>query len=328
MLNVLISIDTEVWPNSQDWRSTSLSHEIDHDIYGITDEGDYGIRYQVALMNKLGLKGVFLVESLFASVVGLEPLREIVQFIRSNGQEVQLHVHSEWLEKIEPNFLPGRSGQNLSSFTEAEQSLLVSKGIENLISCGAEKPIAFRAGNYGASLDTLSALASNGILFDTSYNTCYLKSSCKIDTPDLLVQPVRLRGVYEIPISFYRDWPGTYRHAQVCACTFGEMKNALNQAWKAGWYSFVIVSHSFEMIRRPGRATEMASANHVVIRRFEKLCQFLHDNSDKFRTVFFSDLVSTSIPTDNLLSKTTRTIASSPLRTLHRYLEQALVRCT
>jgi hypothetical protein len=54
---------------------------------------------------------------------------------------------------------------------------------------------AFRAGSYGANFDTLRALARNGILYDSSHNTCYLGYTCEMRTPNLLLQPKKIDGV-------------------------------------------------------------------------------------------------------------------------------------
>ena len=61
-----------------------------------------------------------------------------------------------------------------------------------------------------------------------------------------LVEKLALR-----PLS---DYPGHVRPAQLGACSFQELKAALLQAWRAGWYSFVIVWHGFELtaqVREP-----------------------------------------------------------------------------
>jgi hypothetical protein len=318
MLDVFITIDTEAWPRDPDWRATAMRRDIDVDIYGETSEGRFGIGYQMDVFEEHGLKAVFFVEALFACAVGLSPLRDLVAMIRGRGHEVQLHLHTEWLAWMESPVLPGRTGQNMKDFTEDEQALLIARGLENLEACGAGRVCAFRAGNYGADFATLRALARNGILYDTSHNAAYLDAECGLRTPDAFLQPRWLEGVHEFPISSFRDWPGHDRHAQLCACTERELEFALMEAWRRGWFSFVLVSHSFELLRgrkKPGRAP---TADRIVIRRFEHLCRFLSEHRDKFRTSGFSEIDPDLIPSTGRPSP----LRSSVHRTMGRFVEQ------
>lgn len=295
-LNVFITVDTELWPCTPDWRETALSQEIDRLILGETEEGGYGVPFQIEMLNRYGLKAVFFVEALFASAAGSAPLARIVNMIQKGGQEIQLHIHTEWLEKMDRSVLPGKRGRHMKDFCLEDQIRLIAQGIENLGACGVRNLSAFRAGNYGANLDTLTALSRNGIAYDTSYNLCYLDSYCGISTPDFLVQPQRINGVYEFPISFFRDYPGHYRHAQLCACSSLELENALIGAWRQGWYLFVLVLHSFELVSRRNRYKSRGSVNRIVAERFERLCRFLANNRDRFRTALFSEIEPAAIP--------------------------------
>src|SRR5262249_44446685 len=148
------------------------------DIYGETPEGDFGVPYQMSVLNAYGLVATFFVEALFPCVVGLEPLSEIVELIQKGRHEVQLHLHTEWLGRMPESICPGKVGQNIKDFTESDQSFLVGRGLDNLRACGVDNVCAFRAGNYGANFATLRALERQGIRYDTSYNACYLDSAC------------------------------------------------------------------------------------------------------------------------------------------------------
>src|SRR5690606_22024273 len=69
-LNVMITVDTEIWPRCHDWRERRLQGDIARDILGQTPNGRYGIGYQAQLLAQHGLKAVFFVEALFACEVG------------------------------------------------------------------------------------------------------------------------------------------------------------------------------------------------------------------------------------------------------------------
>lgn len=321
-LRVFLTVDTELWPLTPHWRESGLEQEMDYYIYGTTREGNFGLPFQMDVLNAHRLKAVFFVESLFACVVGLDPLRKIVGMIQERGHEVQLHMHTEWLAQMRASILPGRTGQNLRDFCVDEQTQLIARGIDNLRACDVRQLYAFRAGNYGANFDTLRALARNGILYDTSYNACYLHTSCDMQTPELLLQPQRLHGVHEFPIAFFRDYPGHYRHAQLCACSIQELENALLRAWKHGWYAFVLVSHSFELLQRRSRLGKSVRRDRMVSTRFERLCRFLADHRDKFCTTGFADLFPSTIPPPCR----SQPLCSSMYQTIKRVGEQLIAK--
>lgn len=321
---VLITIDTEFWPQHPDFSSRirredlNPERELRRDIYGITPRGVFGLEYQLALFKAHGLRAVYFVEALSASVVGLEPLQRVVSTIQDAGQEVQLHVHTEWL-KVDPNtILPGRAAQHMHQFTLEEQRALLSRSLENLVAAGVRSVTAYRAGNFGASWETLRALASVGITFDSSYNAGHIGRACNMPTEVPLVQPLMRHGVWELPVACFEDWPNHYRHAQVSACSTGEMTHALLNAWRRGLYCFVIVTHSNELLnqRRDG-------PNPVVVNRMRRLCQFLKAHRDKFETTTFAELVPERIPLPTELAAPVR---SNPLRTTWRVGEQLLQR--
>jgi hypothetical protein len=299
-LNVFLTVDTEVYPITSAWRENRLRRDIDRDIYGRIETGEYGLTYQLSVLQKYGLKASFFVESLFAlsANVGEAPLRRIVREIQAAGQEVQMHLHPEWVPELPADSaatLRQRESNVLSRFSASDQAVLIRAGLGALKRSGAQNICAFRAGDYAANFDTLRALHNVGIQFDSSYNYCYLNSLCGLRTGQAIVQPMRMDGVWEIPISFFRDWPGHYRHAQLRACSSAEIIHALEKANSAGWWSFVIVSHSFECLknrwsRRP------VSVQPRVVARFEALCRYLDRNRDRFSTKHFIDIDSQQIP--------------------------------
>jgi len=328
LLNVFITIDTEIWPHSQGWPVKALpsdksdfTEEISSYIYGTTPKGDFGLPYQIQKFKEHGLKANYFVEALFSNRVGNSTLTDIVGLIQNYGHDVQLHLHTEWLSEIRTHDIPTQFKEFMHQFSLDEQKALIKKGIQNLNAAGVENVQAFRAGSYGANLDTLRALLQNGIFYDTSYNPCYLESDCAIQTNQLLLQPEEIEGIWEFPISFFQDYPGHHRHAQLCACSFYELKTALLDAWKAGWFSFVVVLHSFELIKKK-RASLMPLPDKINIERFHLLCEFLSNNQDKFHTALFSD-----IDTKTMQKKhPTHPLRSRLMHTAWRFAEQGLGR--
>jgi len=301
-MDVFLTVDTEVWPIADGWPSKPLpadradfTQELRGYIYGDTPAGQFGLPYQVQLLARHGLQATYFVEPLFAERAGRSHLREIVDLIQARGQEVQLHIHTEWLGELRDALLPSAFRQHIRQFDENEQAAIIARALDLLRISGAKDLCAFRAGNYGASLATLRALSRCGLRFDSSYNAAFLGSSCDMPTAHMVLQPRAMEGIVEYPVTVFSDPIGRLRHAQLCACSFGEIKEALNKGFQAGWDCFVIVLHSFELVRNV-RDPARRKPNWVTVRRFDKLCEFLANNRDRFSTRVFSDLPANRTP--------------------------------
>ncbi|HEY2253797.1 MAG TPA: hypothetical protein VGH74_22135 [Planctomycetaceae bacterium] len=318
MLNVYLTVDSELSPTNFR-RGMSLQDDMDVSFYGRTSRGSFGVPYQMDILDEHGLKGMFFVEALFASCVGLEPLREMVGVIRDRGHDVQLHIHPEWLPATAPRLLPGRSGLNMHCFSEDEQVALIRQGRDNLRAAGVSKVSAFRAGNMGADPATLRALARTGIACDSSYFAPYLQSHCRLASLGDICQPVSSQGILELPVTSFQDFPGHFRPLQLCACSSSEMEYCLWEAVRLGWQSVVVLWHSFELIKRPDSKRRAATPAHVVIQRFERLCRFLSRHSDEFQ----STTLAQPAPIPRPVANSQPILKSSLWRTAWRMAEQA-----
>jgi peptidoglycan/xylan/chitin deacetylase (PgdA/CDA1 family) len=291
MLKVLVTIDTETHPITGDWRQTHLTGDMKRDVYGQIDGHAVGLEYQLNTLSKHGLKASFMVESLFAAVpeVGEQPLRDIVRAIISAGHDVQLHPHPEWIAHLPDLHVPYRS-HLLSNYSLAEQAAVMRYASHRLEQAGAPRPVAFRAGGFAANTDTLLALERCGVRYDSSYNKPYLGDRCRQPQPKFVGHITEYNGVQELPVAVFQDFMGHLRPAQLCACSADEMTHALISAEAAGWDFFVIVSHSFEMLARRRHPSKPPVIRWDVVDRFERLCQFLGANADRFPTIRFADL--------------------------------------
>src|SRR5207248_10513853 len=141
-------------------------------------------------------------------------------------------------------------------------------GLRNLAAAGAPAVTAFRAGDYAANLDTLDALREHGIAYDTSYNPCYLCSFPGGGELRPTTQMRVVRNVCEVPVSYWRTWPIGHRHAQLTCASGAELRAALWHARRHEWDSFVIVSHSFELLKRRRRRVDDPLPDPVGVGRF------------------------------------------------------------
>jgi len=316
MTRVFITIDTEYEPGftARHGKDTQTSN-FAQSIACTTPGGDVGVAWQARQFARRGLKAVFFVDPMPALLWGTEAISQIVTPILEHGHDVQLHIHTEWLALAgDANPLGGRTGANIRDFALEDQHALIDYAIKELEAAGAPRPVAFRAGNYGANDDTLRALANLGLTHDTSHSPGLPGSACEIGLGAQDRQPLTYCGVTEVPIGCIGDIGGKLRHAQITALSLQELTAAIRHARDTGAESFTIVSHSFELLSR-----DRARINTVVRNRFERLCEFLASEQG-VSTGTYAGAAPAPVDTPDLLP----VLKANVLRTGLRHAEQAV----
>jgi hypothetical protein len=298
---VLLTIDTELFLGryryESDWQDNfALSVE----------PAGVGLSYQLGKLARHGLKAVFFVDPMPALVYGIDPIRAMVDPILAAGQEVQLHLHPAWhgLAHGEP------PESDLSALPAERQRELIAIARHLLRDAGAPEPIAFRAGSFAANVDTLQALASLGIGYDSSHNGSHHPLPSALPLNPRQIAPALLDCVVEVPVTQIEQKQGL-RHLQLCAVSFDEMRDALLHAAEQRHPLVNIVSHSFELATRDG-----LRPNSVARSRFDKLCQFLDESRDRLPTAHFSELA------DLPLELEASPMPPRAIRTVARIVEQ------
>jgi hypothetical protein len=287
MLDVFMTVDVELWCDGWHDIDAKFARAFERYVYGPTSAGQYGLPYELTVLGDHGLAGVFFVESLFSTRFGPGPLAEIVNLIGQAKQEIQLHLHTEWVDEALTPLLENvrEKRQHLRFFSLREQTRLISLGRRLLEEAGVGAVSAFRAGNFGFNLDTITALAANGLSLDSSYNATLFGLDSGVLPGTIVVEPVECGGVVEYPMTVFVDGTGRLRHAQVTACSYSEMEGLLWLALEDRRQAFVILFHNFELLNRAKNA-----ADPVVVDRFQRLCSFLDRNRDSFRVRGFNGL--------------------------------------
>lgn len=291
----------------------SAQENFDSSIAGKCRDGEFGIFYQMERLEAFGLTGVFFVDPMPALVYGPQVVADIVEPILQRGHEVQLHIHTEWLEFARDHENAHLRGRNIADFSLEDQIRLLDQARTLLMAAGAPTPSAFRAGNFGANDDTLRALSALGIAYDSSFNPAFLSGECAINLPPETTPFSKHLGVGIIPVSVIEDRPGNIRAVQLCALSAWEMRDALLHAAQDDWPCFTIVSHSFELLSR-----DRSRENPMVTKRFEAMCTNIAEHN-RLAAIGFEDLE----------PKTRQSLATLPanlVRTALRYGEQAISR--
>lgn len=265
MTAVYITIDTEY---AAGFAGLGRVENFARSIACETPSGPVGVFHQMRLLDRHGLKGVFFVDPMPALLWGRAAIEDIVGPIVAAGHDVQLHCHTEWLELAGAANPFGATGQNIADFAFDDQCAILCWARDTLVAAGAPPPVAFRAGNYGASDDTLRALSAIGLQYDSSHTPGIDDGASRISLTRRHRRPVEHCGVIEVPTGCIRGFGGRLRHAQVTAISAREMLAAIRHARDHSVSSFTLVSHSFELLCRARQR-----ANAIVHRRFEALCE-------------------------------------------------------
>lgn len=288
MLNVFITVDTEIWCDGWTDLDRKFPKYFKSYVYGPTSEGNFALPGTLSILEEYNLPAVFFVEPLFSEKFGIEPLKEIIGLLQEKNQEIQLHMHPEWVDEAGNRLLQGVTKKipNMTYCTKEQQIQLIRWGITRMAEAGAEGITAFRAGGFCANRATLHAVAENNLVFDTSYNLSGPMGVADMATNELLNHPRYIDNVYEYPVSVIKDpIRGNYRNVQINALSLAELINYLEIAFEQKWDSVVVVTHNFELLSR-----DKTRVDKIVRKRFERFCQYLDKNRDRFNVRGFHDL--------------------------------------
>ena len=251
MTRAIISFDTEMSAGLYQ-RGVDMRANFESSILGRCRDGDFGIYFQMDMLERYGLKGVYFVDPMPALVYGPKIIDEIVQPIVRRGHEVQLHIHTEWLKFARFNPVGRLTGRNIGDFPLAAQKKLIALARDILVGAGAPRPTAFRAGNFGANDDTLRSLAALGFAFDSSFNGAIWGAVALISL-----------DAANLGMRIHHAWP-RYRSAGCATAPAAFALPAVRNVRKrrcatrwtmppAGAIQFSAFSHSFELLSRDRR---------------------------------------------------------------------------
>jgi peptidoglycan/xylan/chitin deacetylase (PgdA/CDA1 family) len=285
-MNVFLTFDIEVWCGGWKDLDRTFPKSYKRYVFGDSAHGQFALPKTLEILRKYGLQAVFFVEPLFAARFGREYLFAIVEMIRSHDFEIQLHLHPEWIDEITPPIIENSNvkRQHLCYYTEEEQYTLVHTGLDLLREAGVHTVSAFRGGSFAVNKDTFLAIRKNGILIDSSVNRSLSWSATDLGPLRECPDHFCTFDIDVYPMTVFIDGFGKKRHAQIGACSFTEMRDALLSASSLGYESFVILSHNFEMLKPAS-----SEPDFIVVKRFQELCKFLQKNDDKFKVTGFNE---------------------------------------
>jgi hypothetical protein len=299
MVNVYITVDTETslggaWENSR-WKPVAPELAI----LGRIGSEFYGLPLIMDILEEHDLRATFFAEVLARDVVGKSELAEAYTPILKRGHDAQLHLHPVFhYYHLVTQGVIGRdrlpSHMDLIGALPFDKQLeLLREGRSIFRDIFGALPTAFRAGCYGASMSTLRALETMGILYDSSFNAAYLGDSCLMDSRRPTNTPWQSGALWEIPVTTFETGVWGMRGMkplEVSAVSLQEMQGVLEQAEALGQRTVIVMMHSFGFLKRADVQFRRMRPDRLVIRRFQKLCQFLQRSRDRFRVLTFSEM--------------------------------------
>jgi hypothetical protein len=300
-MNVYFTVDTESSMGGA-WRHTEHRPlKADKHVFCRIGGQDYGIGLISRILSQCGFHATYFVEMLATLINGEDDTRGIFDYLLERAEDVQLHLHPTYhfyakelvARAAGRPYHPPQPNDLLGALEEEQQMALLENATMLFQRFAGRRPAAFRAGCFAADRRTLRCLRKLGILLDTSYNPCCRSYSFTAD--DLEPNRVRkLEGVWELPVTVARtplpEGYYGYKLADPVALSVTELRRMLEIGAARGQEHFVIVFHSFSLVKPKNEMYSVIKPNRIVIRRLEKLMEYLASRPDLYHVSTFGEL--------------------------------------
>jgi peptidoglycan/xylan/chitin deacetylase (PgdA/CDA1 family) len=292
-INVFITIDTEHSIGGAFLNPSLKPVGNDKRIYGRLNGREYGIPLMMDIADRYGIPLTFFVEVFNRHYFGDSETREVCHYIMDRGYDVQLHLHPAYMNFTEAIPSALKYSDNMFSYSLETQIEFIKQGKDILAKYCGRSPIAFRAGNYAADLNTLRALKANGLLIDSSYNLAFPNFCLKI-SPDRINDAAQIASVWEFPITTFRQFlyphASRFRPLDLNAVSSAEFKALFSNMQDTNRPTcLTIILHSFSFLKPRDMQYQHCTVNERAIERFTNLCLYLNNNHDLFSPQFLFD---------------------------------------
>ena len=259
---------------------------------------DHGLPFILETFRKYGIKGTFFVETLSRVYFGDEPLKSLIRTILSAGQDVQLHIHPNWLIFGRGDWKQFAGHHNPSdacigrSLPEMEEILKL--GLEPFDDWDLPRPIAVRVGNFEVDRTVYRAMFRVGLRFSSNVGFAIFQPS------DAALQVHNgchlIDGTLEVPVLTYRQPVlGLLSRLHMLSVTgvgTAETAAVLRAARQHKLNPIVVLTHPFEFVKGGAAGTPTSRPNRINKERLISLCRLIAENPDQFRSVSFGESAS------------------------------------
>lgn len=257
-------------------------------VSGDIDGKSEALGFLIETLNSHGLKATFFVETAHTSYFPEAVMGYYVEKLKAAGQDVQLHLHPSWLS-FEKGKL-SKKGKVTDHCSELERSRLVeviAQGCDQIETWTGQRPTGMRTGNFSTALKVFDAMNEAGLKH--SSNIC-LAVYRPPEAALLVTGGIHsFSGIRELPVTCFSDvgpvGRGKLRPMQITALSVREQIALLQQTHEQERGVVVIVTHTFEFLKKKDFRYRGLRPNRLVQGRFGRLCRFLATNSDRFAVV-------------------------------------------
>lgn len=281
---VVLSVDTEPSVAGVFQAPETRVPLLDELVAGEINGRSEALGFMLETLGEHGLTATFFVEALHTRALPERRMGAHVDRILAAGHDVQLHFHPVWRSWSGLMLHPSERFTDASAtIGRAELADMLGEGMAQMERWTGVKPTGARAGNYSAALPVLQASADVGIRY-TSHICVAVQSPPE---PELrLAGGVHdIAGVREMPVTCFQDHglaSRGLRPLQVNAVSSAEMRQVLDAMCRAAAPVAVIVAHPFDFIKRRDQQFTGMRVDHLVQRRWRRLCAFLAASRDRF----------------------------------------------
>lgn len=247
-----------------------------------------GLGFMLDTFRQYDIQATFFVETQQRHHFKHDPMRPIAQQIHAEGHEVQLHAHPCWAVFQHADWWTVARGQkerdDIGKRSVDEVVDLLKQGIETFKEWQLPRPMAFRSGNLNYSDNVYRALAQCGIPYSSNIGVAIHDNG---DPNYKLYSGQHERhGVNEFPVLSFTDWKvgrkQNIKSLTIAGSSFAETRYLLEKARSEGIPLVVVLTHPFEFVQNRDLAFQQTRRNRLTQARLRKLCQYLHQHSDRF----------------------------------------------
>lgn len=231
---VLFAVDVE----------TTHRASIEMDVWGRLPgvEGEHGIGRMMDIFDRHGARCTFLVNVYAAARHGEDAWAEVCRAIHDRGHDVELHTHPRAMFDL----------YEIKQGDLATQARILSRGCDLIESWTGVRPVAHRAGAFGANATTLAACVRAGLAADFSYNP--IVADCELTgVVPVTDAPSVVGGLLCVPVTTYvqaelGSWH-SLRFLDIESSSTEEIHAVIRDLRARGVRTAVVMMHSFSFTR-------------------------------------------------------------------------------
>ena len=286
----MITVDVEAQPARSD------KDHINRLIYGRFGHEEYGIGKMFDIAEKYNARLTSFLDYAEQHLYG-EDLLDVGRYICSRGQDLQVHLHPEFIPPIVFKKNNIKQKFDLFSASPEQSAFFVDHVVQAHSGITANPPVAFRGGGYRYNGCILTELAKHGFAFNSCYIPAYANQPFNIGP---LKQFQWTENIIELPVSCVPNFKNTtklYEYNFNGGLLFGKTVNDCVQSHDLYLETFfqkfgedavaVLVMHSWSFLKLNKESGFFDDIRQEAVERFSALLEMF---STKYEIVAADEL--------------------------------------